>query len=362
MIFIALKNFRIRKLESSLFIVFSLLVILLSVVVEMETFGKATGRPILATYFTSAGYIVRPILLYVFVLLANMNDRRWKYFYHLCVGLLILNAIVFILPLFTNVSALSHLVFYYELNGDGSASFHRGTFLNFTSHIVSVFFLGVIIYISMVRFHGKHRKDGLVLLICAAFITATVLVETFTGRNDLLNLICEICAIVNYVFIVSVNTSRDFLTGLYDRRTFYEDSTKYRSSINGVIEIDMNGLKFINDHYGHLEGDKALAEIAKVFLSCIDRRTMFVYRLSGDEFIILMIKGKKETLERTVSLIQEEMEKSKYSIAIGARFIEEGEKLSFEELIKEGERLMYEDKSKFYKETGYERRGQNIAH
>ena len=89
---------------------------------------------------------------------------------------------------------------------------------------------------------------------------------------------------------------------------------------------------------------------------------MFVYRVSGDEFIILMIKGKKETLERTVSLIQEEMEKSKYSIAIGARFIEEGEKLSFEELIKEGERLMYEDKSKFYKETGYERRGQNIAH
>ena len=76
MIFIALKNFRIRKLESSLFIVFSLLVILLSVIVEMETFGKATGRPILATFFTSAGYIVRPILLYVFVLLANMNDRR----------------------------------------------------------------------------------------------------------------------------------------------------------------------------------------------------------------------------------------------------------------------------------------------
>ena len=81
-------------------------------------------------------------------------------------------------------------------------------------------------------------------------------------RNDLLNIVCEICAAINYIFIMTVNSSRDPLTKLYDRRTYLEDVSRYKNIINGLIAIDMNELKFVNDNYGHQEGDKALATMA----------------------------------------------------------------------------------------------------
>ena len=55
--------------------------------------------------------------------------------------------------------------------------------------------------------------------------------ETLTGRNDLLNIVCDICAMVNYIHIISVTSSKDPLTNLYDRRAYYDDVARYKNSI-----------------------------------------------------------------------------------------------------------------------------------
>ncbi len=359
MIFLSARNLKIRKRESILFLVFTAIVLLLSVVVTIEKLSQRDGLVVLGTVFTSIGYIFRPILLYVFILLANMEKQRSRRFY-LALGIpLAVNVIIYLFPFFFGVDALSKLVFYYQANPDGSASFVRGSFLNFFSHAVCVFYLLALIYVSVLRFHGKHRKDGLVLVLCVVIIIITVLTEMLVDRNDLLNIVCEICAMINYIFIISVNSSKDPLTNLYDRRTYYEDISKYQDLVNGIVQIDMNELKFLNDNYGHESGDIALAELADIFEGSINRSSMCVYRLSGDEFLILMYQGEKEDLEKTVAFIKEKMDKSKYSIAIGCFVYEKEDNITFKEALKKSEELMYKDKDAHYKESGHDRRKNN---
>ena len=213
------------------------------------------------------------------------------------------------------------------------------------------------IYVSTLRFQGKHRKDGLVLVLCVGIIFVTVLTEVLVRRSDLLNIVCEICALINYVFIVSVNTSRDPLTNLYDRRTYYEDISRYHSLINGVVQIDMNELKWINDNEGHASGDAALYSIARILESSADNSSMCVYRLSGDEFLIMMFEGKEAQLEQTVASIRQQLNKTIYSAAVGAYFIDRPkDTTSVEDAMKEAERRMYIDKDNFYMSTDHKRR------
>ena len=356
-LFISLRNIRVRKKESLLFISFIIIVLFLSVVVEFEKYSKVIGNIYLGTIFTSLGYITRPILLFVFILLANMDQKRSKLFYRICLIPLMANAVVYLLPLFFGVPGISKIIFYYQMNADGTASFIRGSPLNFVSHIISAFYLGILIYVGALRFHGKHRRDGVVIILCVAIISVTVIVEMLVNRNDLLNIVSAICAMTNYIFIVSVNTSRDPLTHLYDRRTYYEDISRYRSLINGVVQIDMNELKFLNDHYGHGVGDNALREIASIFENCIDETSMCVYRISGDEFLILMFNGRQEILAHTVYQIKEKLRESTYSAAIGYYFIDkENNPVTFDEAMKEAEKLMYKDKADFYLKSGHDRR------
>lgn len=356
-IFIAVRNFNIRRKESILFLAFTAIVLFLSVVVETEDYAQREGLVVLGTVFTSFGYIFRPILLYIFVLLANMEQKRRRRFYVLCSVPLVANFIIYMLPLFFGVPGLSTAVFYYKLEESGMASFNRGTALNFFSHAISIIYLILLFYVSTIRFHGKHRRDGLVFILCDVIILATVATEMATGRSDLLNIVCEICAMINYIFIVSVNTSRDPLTNLYDRRTFYEDVSRYKNIVNGFVQIDMNELKYLNDNFGHGKGDIALTVLAEAFENSINQSTMCAYRLSGDEFVILMFQGSLEQLEKTVSSIKARIEESDYSAAMGYYFIDpKVEKISFEEAMKKAEELMYIDKAKYYKESGHDRR------
>ena len=359
MSFLAIRNIRVRKKESAYFLGFTAIVLILSVVVFFEKYSQAKGLPEVGTFFTAIGYILRPILLYIFVLLTNMEFKRGRGFYLMVTIPLLVNLLVYLIPIiFMKVEPLAKLIFYYQMNEDGiTASFMRGSFLNFISHAICLFYLGVSIYVSTVRFHGKHRRDGMVIIMCVVLVLATVAAEMITGRNDLLNIVCEICAMVNYIFIMTINSSRDPLTNLYDRRTYLEDLSRYKDVVNGVVMIDMNELKFVNDTYGHQTGDEALNSLAKIFESSVDQSIMCAYRVSGDEFTILMFQGKIEQLDATVTKIREKMHEGKYTAAIGSCFIDKKTSdITFQEALRKAEELMYLDKDKYYNLTGHNRR------
>lgn len=356
MYFIAIRNIRIRKRESIYFIAFTTIVLFLAIIVEAEEHARNHGMVMLGTIFTSLGYIFRPLLLYIFFLLADMERKHGKLFNLLCGIPLVINFIIYQFPLFINVPGLSTIVFHYTVGDEGRLLFERGIPLNFSSHFFSAIYLGLLLYLSIAKFYGKHRRDTIILTLCAIIIVVTVVIEMIFHRHDLLNLVCAICCMINYVFIITVNSAKDPLTSLYDRRTFDEDIIRYKKIINGVIQIDMNELKYLNDHFGHEAGDIALNTLGNIFDSSINRETMCVYRLSGDEFLILMFNGSEEQLEEAVKSIRGKVADTMYSIAMGHQYIDKNSTMTFDEAMRIAEELMYIDKGKFYQSNGRDRR------
>lgn len=101
-------------------------------------------------------------------------------------------------------------------------------------------------------------------------------------------------------------TYHDSLTGLYNR-TFFDEEIHRIDNVDqlpvSVIIGDVNGLKIINDAFGHDEGDKLLCEIAKIISSCL-RPGDIAARIGGDEFGILLPKTDSQTVQSVVKQIQ----------------------------------------------------------
>ena len=86
---------------------------------------------------------------------------------------------------------------------------------------------------------------------------------------------------------------RDPLVGLANRRSFLATLANLIARVErygapaAMLFIDVDGLKTINDTFGHMAGDKALIEVGRLLVASV-RRADFVARLAGDEFGILL--------------------------------------------------------------------------
>lgn len=99
---------------------------------------------------------------------------------------------------------------------------------------------------------------------------------------------------------------RDQLTGLYNRRYFEEELKRLDIEENLPLSIvmgDVNGLKLVNDSFGHHIGDKLLKKTADILKeSCKD--SDIIARLGGDEFIILLANTERSQAEKLVNEIR----------------------------------------------------------
>lgn len=89
---------------------------------------------------------------------------------------------------------------------------------------------------------------------------------------------------------LEVAAKLDPLTGLYNRYAFYTLINEFneRGKMGGSIAIiDLNGLKRINDTFGHHAGDRALLNVA-LRLQEVVRQSDYVFRWGGDEFVLLL--------------------------------------------------------------------------
>lgn len=89
---------------------------------------------------------------------------------------------------------------------------------------------------------------------------------------------------------LEVAAKLDSLTGLYNRYAFYaltQELLEQRKLIGSIAIVDLNGLKRINDTFGHQAGDHALLNTA-VRLQQVVRQSDYVFRWGGDEFVLLL--------------------------------------------------------------------------
>ena len=120
----------------------------------------------------------------------------------------------------------------------------------------------------------------------------------------------------------------------------------------------MNGLKRTNDTEGHAAGDLALKTLADCFL----RSAAFgqrVYRVGGDEFMIVCFHGDENDVRALVSRIDANIAKTKYTVAVGYCMTEKGKDVN--ETANVADARMYEMKSAYYTTLGHDRRKSDAA-
>lgn len=108
----------------------------------------------------------------------------------------------------------------------------------------------------------------------------------------------------------------DSLTDVYNRAYFEEKKEEFNEEKYlpiGIIMGDVNGLKVINDTFGHLEGDRLLKSMAKILKNGVSKED-FIFRWGGDEFIILMPNCNESKCEKVISNIMSECKKSDFNL------------------------------------------------
>lgn len=304
-----------------------------------------------ATVFSFFGYITRPLVVYYFILLAEDRKKKETLLLLIPAGV---NLIVYSLALFP---ATRQLVYYFFVSPEtGEVHWQAGSIVifRFMAHIVSGLYLVYLTYLSLKRLRRKHFEAAVTILICSAFIVTAVVLETFLDATNLLNITIIIACLFYYSFLHNQTTRVDTLTKLFNRAVYYRDIKAFGNKVNAVINIDMNGLKYLNDTYGHEEGDKALVSIANAIIKH-ETKEMYAYRLGGDEYIVLGLKVTLVELDEVCQNIKDELKDTRYSCSIGAVY-KTDKNQTIEDLLKQAEIAMYKDKEEFYKTSKIERR------
>jgi diguanylate cyclase (GGDEF)-like protein/PAS domain S-box-containing protein len=107
----------------------------------------------------------------------------------------------------------------------------------------------------------------------------------------------------NLVFL----SYHDHLTGLYNRRFFEEELKRLDQSRNlplTIVMADVNGLKIVNDSFGHLAGDQLLKRVADAMRIGF-RADDIIARIGGDEFAMILLKTDETTADRIVKRAKE---------------------------------------------------------
>lgn len=138
----------------------------------------------------------------------------------------------------------------------------------------------------------------------------------------------------------------DKLTLLFNRNRYIQDinSLKIKQESVGVVYLDMNGLKLINDTLGHDAGDRLLKKCADIIRDSFQIGNH--YRVGGDEFIVICTNISKETFLINVDKLKTNFMNSDCKIAIGFDWNKSCENI--ENIIKTADELMYADKKQFY--------------
>lgn len=154
----------------------------------------------------------------------------------------------------------------------------------------------------------------------------------------------------NHVDMLHRLSYHDLLTNALNRNAFMDVLSQFRPgqyASAGIIYIDINGMKEINDFYGHHQGDKILiTTVAKVFnLFKPDE----LFRIGGDEFVIITYDLTETDFYEKFNLLRNifcEKTNLPFSIATGSCWVKSPSDLN--SLLQQADSAMYADKKKFY--------------
>ena len=292
-------------------------------------------------------FITAPILTYYWYIfiynwISPIDEISKKKHKILLVPVIINSILVVLTPFFGFVFIISN-----------SNVYHRGP-LFIVSSIITYFYL-VYSFILVLKQRKKLViQEFLPLLIFGILPLVGGLLQTLFYGILLMWSCSAFSLVIVYSFLQQRMIHIDSLTGAWTRGSFeYYISQRVKQDSKdrfGMVFIDLDGLKQINDEFGHSEGDYAIKKAVELVKSVL-RKSDIIARLGGDEFIIVMDCELKEVLNKTIERISScfiqynELSDKKYKLefSYGADIFN-SESHSIEQCLHYIDDLMYENK------------------
>ena len=202
---------------------------------------------------------------------------------------------------------------------------------------------------------GSWRGEALGLKLSGGTFPLEISISSVDG-GGLVQVVRDITERKKIEETLRNSSLKDDLTGLFNRRGLlkqaapYFDFARRQKETLLLLFIDLDGMKRINDEFGHNEGDNALINTAKI-LNRSFRSTDIIARLGGDEFTVLVtdLNASKEGAitrlnENLKAYNASETRSHKLAFSIGVATLEPERMTCFEELLEQADQAMYEQK------------------
>lgn len=157
-----------------------------------------------------------------------------------------------------------------------------------------------------------------------------------------------------YIFLETTPSEEDVLTKIYNRKSL-ESYVEYLEDSRipyGILIIDLNGFKKINDDYGHQKGDEVLTQFSAL-LREVFLEDGFVARLGGDEFAVILLADEPEVtfhMKQLKGKIQHHEDPVMKGVSFSYGFEPKSEDKSIREKYQKADRKMYYYKDLYQKE------------
>ncbi|WP_236901693.1 GGDEF domain-containing protein [Clostridium tyrobutyricum] len=311
-------------------------------VIEGQDFN---GIILVSEILDMAIFILQPIngfLWYLFI--KSWVDKNRKF----------INKIFLFLPIIINsVFVITNPYSKFMFNINSQNVYTRGPFIFITLISTCIFLL----YSFLFSCKNKYKIDKNEFLIIVLFI-----ISIFLGTviQLIFKLIVSLSVnsyilIVVYMFYQNKMLQTDSLTGAYNREKLI---VKINRIITGnykqkfcVVFIDLDNFKYINDNWGHNEGDTALIIVVNL-IKVVLNKDDFITRYGGDEFVIFLNVENREEIKNIISRILQLFDKYnrkniksyKLTFSYGYKLYDSSSPLHFNEYINDVDNLMYKTK------------------
>ncbi|MCR5619799.1 MAG: diguanylate cyclase [Lachnospiraceae bacterium] len=243
---------------------------------------------------------------------------------------------------------------------DGNGAYHRGSYFILTYILAYVYVVLAFIHalVRLIRSRDENEKKTLkVILLFPIAPGGAGILQFIYPRFPIACAVLAITTALLYLNWIDQLISLDPLTGLNNRKQmkhFYQSWVRNRSDETTMylMMIDANKFKAINDTYGHVEGDRALKNIADALrLGCRDlaKRTT-ISRYGGDEFSVMFETSSREECEKLkagikekLALINKETEVP-FDLTVSIGIASTSGNLTLKQLIGDADEDMYEEK------------------
>lgn len=342
LILFVVTNNNFKKKTNRLFLAAAFCILILIVEEAWEAQLALAPAPVTMRVVLSAvGYSLRPMIPYFLIMISKKYTRKG---FALVSIPLIFNVLVSFSSLFCK------LAFWYTPDN----AFMRGP-LGITPFLVAAFYVVLLLGQTARDWRKGGFKEALIVSAIVILAFLSTVMESLFGFRFIQNPCMATSITFYYLFLHSNQNNRDPLTGALTRRRFYLDADKYRSTLTAVISLDLNDLKALNDKYGHVEGDKALTTVTNVIKRHMGPRAA-LYRIGGDEFMILCYKLNEQDVLRLIGKIRGDLEKTSYQCAIGyALYLYQA---NLDSVCNTADKIMYEDKKRMKGELSSQRTGE----